>query len=69
MDQGAGVRVRLPLFTAASSLAIAHFVDACERPGPVLLTHRDIQPWNLLARDGRPVVLDWKLSGMLDLSG
>ena len=50
-------------------LAIAQFVDTCERPGPVVLTHRDIQPWNLLARDGRPVVLDWELSGMLDLAG
>lgn len=49
-------------------LAIAEFVDSCERPGPVVLTHRDIQPWNLLARDGRPIVLDWELSGMLDLS-
>ncbi|TDO54475.1 aminoglycoside phosphotransferase (APT) family kinase protein [Kribbella sp. VKM Ac-2527] len=49
-------------------LAIAHFVDTCERPGPAVLTHRDIQPWNLLARDGRPVVLDWELSGMLDLA-
>lgn len=34
-----------------------------------MLTHKDIQPWNLLARQGRPVVLDWELSGMLDLSG
>ncbi|ONI70152.1 aminoglycoside phosphotransferase [Kribbella sp. ALI-6-A] len=50
-------------------LAIAHFVDTCERPGPVVLTHRDIQPWNLLARDGRPVLLDWELSGPLDLAG
>jgi aminoglycoside phosphotransferase (APT) family kinase protein len=50
-------------------LAIARFVDTCERPGPVVLTHRDIQPWNLLSREGRPVVLDWELSGMLDLSG
>ncbi|MFI7596713.1 phosphotransferase family protein [Actinoplanes sp. NPDC049681] len=50
-------------------LAIARFVDICERPGPVVLTHKDIQPWNLLAREGRPVVLDWELSGMLDLSG
>ncbi|MFD0633676.1 phosphotransferase [Catenulispora yoronensis] len=50
-------------------LAIADFVDTCERPGPVVLTHKDIQPWNLLARDGRPVVLDWELSGLLDLSG
>ncbi|MEV7623801.1 phosphotransferase [Actinoplanes sp. NPDC089786] len=50
-------------------VAIARFVDTCERPGPVVLTHRDIQPWNLLARAGRPVVLDWELSGMLDLSG
>ncbi|WP_433155470.1 phosphotransferase family protein [Actinomadura nitritigenes] len=50
-------------------LAIAHFVDTCERPGPVVLTHGDVQPWNLLAREGRPVLLDWELSGMLDLSG
>jgi aminoglycoside phosphotransferase (APT) family kinase protein len=49
-------------------LAIAHFVETCERPGPVVLTHKDIQPWNLLARAGRPVVLDWELSGLLDLS-
>ncbi|RZU18887.1 aminoglycoside phosphotransferase (APT) family kinase protein [Kribbella rubisoli] len=50
-------------------LAIAYFVDTCERPGPVVLTHKDIQPWNLLARDGRPVLLDWELSGRLDLAG
>jgi aminoglycoside phosphotransferase (APT) family kinase protein len=49
-------------------LAISRFVDTCERPGPVVLTHKDIQPWNLLSREGRPVVLDWELSGMLDLS-
>ncbi|WP_305788321.1 phosphotransferase family protein [Symbioplanes lichenis] len=49
--------------------AIARLVDTCERPGPVVLTHRDIQPWNLLSRRGRPVVLDWELSGQLDLSG
>ncbi|WP_199514100.1 phosphotransferase family protein [Nucisporomicrobium flavum] len=53
----------------ATFLAIARFVETCERPGPVVLTHRDIQPWNLLSREGRPVVLDWELSGMLDLSG
>jgi hypothetical protein len=50
-------------------VAMARFVDTCERPGPVVLTHRDIQPWNLLARHGRPVLLDWELSGLLDLSG
>ncbi len=50
-------------------LAIAEFAATCERPGPIVLTHRDIQPWNLLARAGRPVVLDWELSGLLDLSG
>jgi aminoglycoside phosphotransferase (APT) family kinase protein len=50
-------------------LAMARFADTCERPGPVVLTHKDIQPWNLLARQGRPVVLDWELSGLLDLSG
>lgn len=50
-------------------VAIADFVERCQRPGPLVLTHRDIQPWNLLSRRGRPVVLDWELSGMLDLSG
>lgn len=50
-------------------LAIAEFVDTCERPGPIVLTHKDIQPWNLLVREGRPVLLDWELSGMLELSG
>jgi hypothetical protein len=49
-------------------LAIAHFVDTCERPGPVVVTHKDIRPWNLLARDGRPVLLDWELSGVLELA-
>lgn len=49
-------------------LAIANFVETCERPGPVVLTHRDIHPWNLLARDGRPVLLDWEISGHLELA-
>jgi aminoglycoside phosphotransferase (APT) family kinase protein len=49
-------------------LAIADFIDTCERPGPVVLTHRDIHPWNLLARNGRPIVLDWEISGLLDLA-
>jgi aminoglycoside phosphotransferase (APT) family kinase protein len=55
--------------TVDAFLAIADFVDSCERSGPVVLTHRDIQPWNLLARDGRPVVLDWEISGALELAG
>ena len=33
-----------------------------------MVTHKDIQPWNLLARDGRPVILDWELSGPLELA-
>jgi len=49
--------------------AIARFVDTCRCPGPVVLTHCDVQPWNLLARGGRPVLLDWELSGLSDLSG
>jgi Ser/Thr protein kinase RdoA (MazF antagonist) len=48
---------------------MARFVAGCERQGPVVLTHRDVQPWNLLARAGRPVLLDWALSGRLDLAG
>ncbi len=55
--------------TVDALLAIGDFVDTCERPGPVVLTHRDIHPWNLLARDGRPVVLDWEISGTLELAG
>ena len=54
--------------TVDAFLAIAEFVDTCERPGPVVLTHRDIHPWNLLARHGRPVVLDWEISGTLELA-
>jgi len=54
---------------AETLLAIANFVDTCERPGPLVLSHRDIQPWNLLARDGGPVVLDWELAGQIDLAG
>lgn len=54
--------------TVDTFLAIADFVDTCERPGPVVLTHRDIHPWNLLARDGRPVVLDWEISGTLEVA-
>ncbi len=50
-------------------LAISDFIDNCERPGPIVLTHRDIHPWNLLARHGRPIVLDWEIAGMLDLAG
>lgn len=34
----------------------------------MVLTHGDIQPWNLLARDGRPVLLDWELAGKLDVA-
>ncbi|MBA8794918.1 aminoglycoside phosphotransferase (APT) family kinase protein [Friedmanniella endophytica] len=48
--------------------AIAAFVDSCPRPGPVVLTHRDVQPWNLLSQDGAPVLLDWELAGRLDLA-
>ena len=49
-------------------LAIANYVETCERPGPVVLTHKDIHPWNLLVEGGRPVVLDWEWSGMLELA-
>src|SRR3954451_23639036 len=54
--------------TVDAMLEIAYFVDTCKRSGPVVLTHRDIHPWNLLARDGRSVVLDWELSGSLELA-
>jgi aminoglycoside phosphotransferase (APT) family kinase protein len=49
-------------------LTMARFVDRCKRPGPVVVTHRDIRPWNMLARDGRPIVLDWEWSGTLELA-
>ena len=53
---------------AETLVAIADFVDTCDRPGPFVLTHRDIHPWNLLARNGHPVVLDWEIAGVLDLA-
>jgi hypothetical protein len=49
-------------------LAMARFVATCDRPGPVVVTHKDIRPWNLLVRDGRPIVLDWEWSGPLELA-
>lgn len=49
--------------------SIARFVETCERPGPLVLTHRDVQPWNLLRHEGRLVLLDWELAGLLDLAG
>lgn len=49
-------------------LAMARFVDTCERPGPEVLTHKDINQKNLLTRDGRPVVLDWEVAGKLELA-
>lgn len=48
--------------------AIAAFVDGSEPRGPVVLTHRDVQPWNLLSRAGHPVVLDWEISGRMEVS-
>lgn len=48
--------------------AIVEFVDRSEPPGPVVLTHRDVQPWNLLDRAGHPVVLDWEISGRMEVS-
>ena len=53
---------------AETLVAIADHVDRCERAGPVVVTHRDIHPWNLLTRRGRPVVLDWEIAGRLDLA-
>jgi aminoglycoside phosphotransferase (APT) family kinase protein len=49
-------------------LAISQFAARCERRGPVVVTHRDVAPWNLLDDGGHPVVLDWELAGPLELS-
>ncbi|HYD09038.1 MAG TPA: phosphotransferase, partial [Acidimicrobiales bacterium] len=49
-------------------LAISALVDGCERRGPVVVTHRDITPWNLLDAGGRPIVLDWEIAGPLHVA-
>ncbi len=46
-----------------SFVAISVFVDACARTGPVVLTHRDINPRNLLNAGGHPILLDWEVAG------
>jgi hypothetical protein len=53
---------------ADSFLAISQFVDACERRGPVVLTHKDINPRNLLDAGGHPIVLDWEIAGELHVA-
>ena len=49
-------------------LAMAAFVDGCERRGPVVLTHKDINQKNLLDASGHPIVLDWETAGKLHLA-
>jgi aminoglycoside phosphotransferase (APT) family kinase protein len=51
-----------------SLLAIGEFVDRCERRGPVVVTHRDINPRNLLNAGGHPIVLDWEVAGRQHLA-
>ncbi|WP_433796751.1 phosphotransferase [Actinoplanes sp. CA-252034] len=57
------------LTSRAGTFAIADFVDTCERPGPVVLTHRDVQPAAAAGgpaqrppsriRVGRPAPVTW----------
>lgn len=49
-------------------LAISRFVDECERRGPVVLSHRDINPRNLLEAAGHPIVLDWETAAEVRLA-
>ena len=48
--------------------AIGRFVDAAGRPEPIVLTHKDLSQKNLLVRDGRPIVLDWEVTGKMPVS-
>jgi aminoglycoside phosphotransferase (APT) family kinase protein len=56
------------LASVDSFLAISKFVDGCKRRGPIVLTHRDINPKNLLDAGGHPIVLDWETAGELLLA-
>lgn len=49
-------------------VAIGEFADRCARRGPVVVTHKDIAPWNLLEVGGHPILLDWELAGRLELA-
>ena len=48
--------------------AIGAFVDGVGQPAPVVLTHRDVGQKNLLACDGRPLLLDWETTGKMSLA-
>lgn len=54
---------------ADTLMAMSRFVDACEQRGPAVVTHRDINPRNLLDAGGHPVVLDWEVAGLAPLAG
>lgn len=53
------LRRYLPDVLAASAWIRATFRDA----GDHVLTHRDVEPWNVLVTPGGPVLVDWDTAG------
>lgn len=45
--------------------AAGRIVGTFARTGPHVISHRDVEPWNVLIRaeDGRPMLIDWDTAG------
>jgi Ser/Thr protein kinase RdoA (MazF antagonist) len=58
-DLAAGGMRSLPLIIDASTF----IGEALDRVDDLVVTHRDVEPWNILIGDTGPVLLDWDYAG------